>query len=91
MAKKKEISDDEWWEEEFRQRPDGSRDKIILGNCIRLTEPINKSQTEFKINSVKSFIECVRVLGKRVREKERTFVIFVSEQQLDIFKKNDEA
>jgi len=81
----KKVSDDTWWEEEFKNRPDGNRNKIILGNSVKLADPVDGNQKRFKINSTKSFIECVRVMAQRLRKKERTYVVFVNEEQLGLF------
>ncbi len=78
------MNNDDWWEKEFDQRPDGNRNKVIVGNCIKLLDPVDSGRTKFKINTAQSLIECIRVMAKRFKRKERTYVLFVSEEQLDL-------
>jgi len=80
------ASDDDWWEKEFRDRPDGNRDRTLKGNSIKLMDPVNENEKYFKINTAKTLIECIRVMAKRFKKKERTYVVFISEEQYDLFK-----
>ena len=85
------VSDDDWWEKEFRDRPDGNKNKTIIGNCIKLFDPADGKQTHFKINTAKNLIECVRVMAKRFKRKEHTYVVFISEEQFDLFESKDRS
>ena len=61
-----------------------------LGNTITLLPPKNPEQTKFVINEIKVFVECIRVLAHRVKNRQRTYVIFVSEEEFEDARRSDD-
>ena len=54
---------------------------MIIGNSIKLSKPENESATLFKIDSVRSFIDCVSTLAHHVRERKRKHVLIISDEK----------
>ena len=56
-----------------------------IGNTITLLPPEDPEQTKFVINKIQAFVECIRVLAHRVKNRQRSYVILtiVSEEEFD--------
>lgn len=54
---------------------------MITGNSIKLGKPEDEKATLFKIDSVRSFIDCVSTLAHHVRERKRKHVLIIGEEK----------